>query len=81
MASEPEQRAGSPSFSNLGYVEELYLDYLRNPESVEPAWRGYFDKLAAGEKAPSHEVLGRPEAPFPRRRDGYGRPNGHAATV
>ncbi|HYS81190.1 MAG TPA: 2-oxoglutarate dehydrogenase E1 component [Anaeromyxobacteraceae bacterium] len=81
MASEPEQRAGSPSFSNLGYVEELYFDYLRDPESVEPAWRGYFQQLAAGEKAPPYEVLRRPDAPFPRRHDGDGRLDGHAAAA
>src|SRR6266568_4057902 len=81
MASEPEQRAGSPSFSNLGYVEELYFDYLRDPESVEATWRRYFQDLAgAGDKPSPYEVVRRPEGPFPRRREVDGRTNGQAAT-
>jgi 2-oxoglutarate dehydrogenase E1 component len=33
---------------NTGFVEELYAQYLENPESVDPSWRSYFDaRLAA----------------------------------
>src|SRR5690242_20370414 len=78
MASEAEQRTGGPSFSNLGYVEDLYLDYLRDPESVEPTWRAYFQGLAAGGRPATYEELARPEGPFPRRRTGDGRSNGDA---
>src|SRR5690242_6612208 len=83
MPSEPQERAGSPSFSNLGFVEELYFDYLRDPESVDPTWRAYFQDLpAAGERPPSYEVLRRPEGPFPRRHgDGDGRASGQLAAV
>ncbi len=29
--------------ASLGYIENLYSDYLSDPESVEPDWRRYFD--------------------------------------
>ncbi len=33
---------------NTGFVEELYAQYLENPESVDPSWRALFDaRLAA----------------------------------
>ena len=28
---------------NLGYVQELFLQYLNAPESVDPAWRAVFE--------------------------------------
>jgi 2-oxoglutarate dehydrogenase E1 component len=31
---------------NVGLVEELYSQYLENPESVDPSWREYFDSRA-----------------------------------
>src|SRR4051794_3335377 len=27
---------------NTGFVEELYAQYLENPESVDPSWRAFF---------------------------------------
>jgi 2-oxoglutarate dehydrogenase E1 component len=30
--------------ANLAFAEELYFQYLRDPASVEPAWRRYFDR-------------------------------------
>ncbi|HEX7377798.1 MAG TPA: 2-oxoglutarate dehydrogenase E1 component [Pirellulales bacterium] len=35
----------SPSSLNLAFVEGLYDDYLNDPESVEPDWRAYFEKI------------------------------------
>ncbi|HTP26069.1 MAG TPA: thiamine pyrophosphate-dependent enzyme, partial [Anaeromyxobacteraceae bacterium] len=35
----------SPSFGSLGFVEKLYFDYLSDPQSVDPTWRAYFDRL------------------------------------
>ncbi len=37
----------APSFSNLGFVEELYFAYLADPASVGPSWRAHFDRLPA----------------------------------
>jgi 2-oxoglutarate dehydrogenase E1 component len=45
MAREPEHPFESPSFSNLGFVEKLYFDYLGDPGAVDPTWRPYFDSL------------------------------------
>lgn len=37
---------------NAALVEELYEQYLENPDSVPEYWRSYFDKLGNGESAP-----------------------------
>jgi 2-oxoglutarate dehydrogenase E1 component len=28
---------------NLGYIQELFVEYLKSPESVPPEWRAYFE--------------------------------------
>ena len=33
---------------NLEFIEALYADYLRDPESVPPDWRQYFQGLSEG---------------------------------
>jgi 2-oxoglutarate dehydrogenase E1 component len=41
-----EQLASTPLFgANASYVEALYEQYLRDPASVDSAWRDYFDAL------------------------------------
>ncbi len=41
-----ELLASTPlSGANATYVEALYEQYLQNPGSIDPAWRGYFDAL------------------------------------
>lgn len=32
---------------NAPYIEQLYEDFLQNPNSVEPHWRDYFEKVGA----------------------------------
>src|SRR4051812_15377221 len=44
MEVQPES-FGSMS---LPFVEALYADYLRDPETVDPQWRRYFEGLDAG---------------------------------
>jgi 2-oxoglutarate dehydrogenase E1 component len=40
---------------NADYLDSLYEQYLRDPASVEPRWREYFDRLAPGAAGePSH---------------------------
>ncbi len=34
-----------PNNSNLGFIEGIYADYERNPNSVPPDWRRYFESL------------------------------------
>jgi 2-oxoglutarate dehydrogenase E1 component len=36
------------SGGNAGYIEDLYERFLKDPNSVEPAWRQYFSDLKAG---------------------------------
>ncbi len=49
-----ESRATSLLFgSNAPFVEGLYEQYLVNPESVEPRWRGYFDELQKLDDGPA----------------------------
>jgi 2-oxoglutarate dehydrogenase E1 component len=33
------------ALSNLAFAEELYYQFLRDPASVDPAWRAYFQSL------------------------------------
>ncbi|MBD0290825.1 MAG: 2-oxoglutarate dehydrogenase E1 component [Thermoleophilia bacterium] len=44
---------------NLGYVQELFLEYLNAPESVDPAWRVIFESAPDGflERLPLVERL------------------------
>src|ERR1700684_3765078 len=67
--SLPELLASTPlSGANATYVEALYEQYLKNPDSIDPAWRGYFDALpqaTAPEQAHSAVIAGvaaRPQA-------------------
>src|SRR5262245_12252129 len=32
---------------NAGLVEELYAQFLENPDSVDPSWRSYFEERLA----------------------------------
>jgi len=43
--------------ANAPFIEELYDAYLENPESVDGAWRQYFDALQKTGNGPdvSHE--------------------------
>lgn len=38
-----------PSSQNLAFVEELYANYLENPDSVSPEWQRYFSQMQNGE--------------------------------
>jgi 2-oxoglutarate dehydrogenase E1 component len=42
-----------PNPENLGFVESLYADYLRDAQSVSPHWRRYFKSLGNGQPAPT----------------------------
>jgi len=37
-----------PNSFSLPFVETLFQDYLRDPESVPPDWRHYFQGLSDG---------------------------------
>jgi 2-oxoglutarate dehydrogenase E1 component len=61
---------------NLAFVEQVYQDYSRDPSSVDPAWRAYFDKQGmtgnGSETGPTFE----PSSLF---AGGAGRANGAGA--
>ena len=59
MAVEPERTVGAPSFSNLGFVEDLYFSWLADPASVDHEWSAYFARLP--------RVPGPAAEPFERR--------------
>ena len=37
---------------NLGFIEDLYGRYLRDPHSVSADWRRYFKRLGNGSATP-----------------------------
>ncbi|NUQ00442.1 MAG: 2-oxoglutarate dehydrogenase E1 component, partial [Armatimonadetes bacterium] len=37
-----------PNSLSLAFVEELYEQYLNDPEAVPPTWRGYFEQQVDG---------------------------------
>ncbi len=49
-----------PHSQNLGFIEEIYSDYLKNPSSVSPDWRTYFQSLSVtgGNGSPVTEKRG-----------------------
>ena len=63
MASELDLGVQGPSFSNLGFVERLYFDYLADPSSVDATWRAYFDGLPRVAPPPRGPFAARPAAP------------------
>jgi 2-oxoglutarate dehydrogenase E1 component len=42
--------ASALSGGNAAYIEDLYDQFLHDPSSVEPVWREYFERLAAGSR-------------------------------
>lgn len=46
--------------SNAPYIEELYEEFLNNPDSVEEYWRQYFSELAAQPGFAKRDVAHRP---------------------
>src|ERR1700759_4900267 len=54
---------------NADFLEGLYEQYLRDPASIDAAWRGYFERMsppAAGERSHSliqGEIVERARAP------------------
>ncbi len=46
-----DRMAELPNSLNLPFVEGLYADFLRDPASVSPEWRSYFEALGNGDGA------------------------------
>ncbi len=65
--------------TNLDYVEQLYNDYLLDPNSVDPTWRAEFDqwhRLTGGDQPLRIRPSFTPRSIFSPRPSGNG--NGHA---
>jgi 2-oxoglutarate dehydrogenase E1 component len=54
------------ALSNLAFAEELYFQFLRDPGSVEPAWRTYFQGLDGGNGTARTPAASIPPAAFAR---------------
>ncbi len=53
-----EQYASSPLFGgNAGAIEALYERFLEAPDSVPPAWRGYFESLGDADTEVTHSAI------------------------
>ena len=48
---------------NSPFIEELYLKYLRNPESIPQSWVKFFDGLDEDQETIKKEILGPSWAP------------------
>src|SRR5438552_227627 len=46
-----------PGSLNLSFVEALFQDYLRDPDSVPPDWKEYFQGLSDGNGASSKQKV------------------------
>src|SRR3990167_1664213 len=42
---DARRRSSTLAAGNAAYLEELYEQFLRDPASVTPAWRDYFEQL------------------------------------
>ncbi|HVZ74091.1 MAG TPA: 2-oxoglutarate dehydrogenase E1 component [Polyangia bacterium] len=48
--------------ANLAFAEELYFQFLKDPQSVDPAWRAYFQGLDAADREKGAAALIPPTA-------------------
>ena len=46
-----------PNSVSLEFVEALYAEFLRDPESVPPDWRNYFQSFGDGNRIPATQNL------------------------
>jgi 2-oxoglutarate dehydrogenase E1 component len=63
--------------SNAPFIEALYDAYLKDPQSVEPRWRDYFDELQRLDEGPrdvSHAEIQESFARLAKQKRGNGRP-------
>src|SRR5262245_15078129 len=66
--------------SNLAWVEELYYAYLRDPQSVDEAWRREFERMDGGAPVALPPALPAPPA-APNGNGHHAEGNGNAHPV
>ncbi len=49
------------SFENVKWLEDLFSQYLKNPSTVDPSWRHFFEGMAFGAMFSSSQGAGSPE--------------------
>ncbi len=74
------QRTSLPNPANLAFVEDMHVAFLRDPTSVSPTWRDYFEELGREGAAQATLRRGPSFLPTPLFDSGRGRP-GHAEAV
>ena len=84
MSSSPRRRPLAAFGPNEWLVDELYQQYLKDKNSVDPAWWDFFEDYQPGEarangnghgdRAPSHARPPAPAPAQPRRDAGPARP-------
>ncbi len=47
-----------PTLANLAYIEELYAQYIENPQSISKDWQSYFQEFGVNEKRKRSSQLG-----------------------
>ncbi|MGH8145635.1 MAG: 2-oxoglutarate dehydrogenase E1 component [Rhodanobacteraceae bacterium] len=52
---------------NATYIDQLYEDWLRNPQAVAPEWRDYFERMHRAGDVPHSEIIARIVAAQDRR--------------
>lgn len=67
---------------NLAFLEDLYSNYIRNPQSVAPEWQAYFGQMLNGDRATATAQIGPSFSPpsLFGARNGIPQGNGHAGT-
>ena len=74
MSTNPSTFLSGP---NAPFIEELYAEYLEQPESVDPSWRKFFADLEDESEVVLNDIRGASWAPRERaveiaREDGDG---------
>ncbi len=57
---QQQYRTSFLSGGNAPYIESYYEQYLKDPDSVPPAWRAYFQQLNQGEQIKTRDVAHTP---------------------
>jgi 2-oxoglutarate dehydrogenase E1 component len=81
-----QETTSLPDSLSIAYVEGLYEDFIRDPQSVDADWRAYFERLGGPAKGgPGNSWSMRPSfkpaSLFNPRGDGHAKSNGRGADV
>ncbi len=66
---------------NTGYIEELYRQYLENPDSVGETWKEFFQDYKPGQGFVAAESARQASQPVPEEAESAQKPTGEEAAV